>query len=124
MLQFGLAFLLISPGIALAGLALLHLLLHLGELRVELPNDVLLLLLLQLVHAVGDVVNLLENLLLKFLVDVRVLNARILLETKTNAQLVLQLVYGLSVLQFALAVTFFSSAEVLLDFLVLIHLRV
>lgn len=83
--------------IALVGLALLDLLLHLCELRVELPNDIFLLLFLELVHAHSDVINLPNNLLLHLLVDVRVFQVRVLLKAKPNSQLVLKLIYGLAV---------------------------
>jgi hypothetical protein len=124
MLKFSLAFLVVSAGVALGGFAFLHLLLHLGELGVELSNNVLLLLLLEFFDSESDVVNLFEDALLQFLVDVAVLYLRVLLESQPDAQLVLQLINVLPVLQLSLAVPLPPSTQVLLNLLVFIHLSV
>lgn len=98
MLQLSLPFLLVGPRVSLARLALLHFLLHLGQLGVKLSDDIFLLLFLELVYSLSDIVYLLNDLLLELLVDVRILDACIFLETKTDAQLMLQFIDVLAVL--------------------------
>ena len=110
--------------IALVGLAFLDLLLHLSELRVELPNDVLLLLFLELIHTHRDVIYFPNDLFLHLLVDVGVLQVSVLFKAKANSQLVLKLINGLAIFKLTLAVTLLATTQVLLDLLVFIHLGI
>jgi len=110
--------------VTLVRLALLDLLFHFRELRVKLPYDVLFLLLPQLVHSHSNVIYLIHNLFLEFLVDMRVFYVCIFLETQPDSQFVLEFVDVLAILEFTLAVSIFPTPQILLYFLVFINLSI
>jgi len=108
----------------LVRLPLLVPLLDLGDLAVELPDYVLLLLLLQTTHPLLYRLDLPVDLLLHLLLDPLVLRLGIFDIAETDSEFSLEFIDPVTVLLFAFVVPFFTAAEVLLDFLVLINLSV
>lgn len=104
------------------GLALLDLLLHLGELGVELADDVLLLLFLQLLGLRLDAVDVVVQLPLQSGNDLLVFLVGVRLVAVAHTQLSLQVFYVLPVLKLAFHVTILSAGEIFLDFAVFLRL--
>jgi hypothetical protein len=124
MLQFILSVLQFSSRFPLVALALLVPFLDLGDLAVELADNVLLLLLLELADTFLYRLYLPMNLLLHLFLDPFILCFSIFDVAETDSELSLQLIYPVAVLLLALVVPFLAAPQVLLDFFVLINLGI